>query len=344
MKRIKYYDLLRLLSFLMVIWYHMLVQLSLDGICPEAGVASLYQNGNMHVATLAVALFFMLSGAGLTVSAEKGFSLKKYYAGRFRRLLVPFYLTVLILYVLAFAVHHRPPVVFTRGTPAWRYIFTVLGVDEWVSMHGTSTFSVGIGEWFLGALVILTVLFPLFRFCMARRPVLFFAACLGIYLYVVFAGRFSVAPHMNLLLKGFEFVLGMYFGRYCRRFPKAVRIAAVPAALLLCTGLVALPVPAALKITLAAAAVFAAVSALEPLLQKRNTAWLEKAASYSYPVFLVHHQVIFRMTPGFAPYYSGALSVAVFFLVELAVMLILGFLLKILSDRVLRLTEKKRAA
>ena len=342
MKRIRYFDLLRIISFIMVIFYHMMIQLQLDGICPEGRLRPFYQNGNIHMATLAVALFFMLSGAGLTVSAERGFSLKKYYKGRFERLLIPFYLAVLALYLLALVFHHRPPVVFSSGTPAWRYIFTVLGVDEWVSMHGYSTFSTGIGEWFLGALIILSVLFPVFYFCMKRRPVIFLAACFGVYLFAALSDHFSVPVHMNLLLKGFEFVLGMYFGRYMARIPKAVRAAAAMPAVIICAGFPVLNISTAFIIPLAASAVFVSVSLAEPLLQKGRTAFLAKAALYSYPVFLVHHQVIFRMTPLFAPYYSGAFSVALFFLAEAAVMVLAGILLKLLADCTVRLINGQK--
>ena len=343
-QRIKYYDVLRILSFLLVILYHMLVQLHLDNICSLESVARYFQNFNMHIATLAVALFFMLSGAGLTLSAEKGLSLKRYFKGRFLRLLIPFYLALLLHYGYTLATTGRLPDVFYAGIPTWRYIFTLLGLDGWLAMHGHPTFSVGIGEWFLGGLIVLTCAFPLLRFCMNRWPKAFFAACTGLYVYIIYNYTSPVEMHMHLLIKGYEFVLGMYFAKYFRAFPVRWQLAAVPVAVFYFTSKTPLNLNYALKITLCAVSVFVAVSALEPVLQKRKLTFLAKAQKYSYPLFLIHHQVIYRMTPRFGPYYTGRRSVALFFALELAAMAALAVALTFASDGVVRLLDGRRRA
>lgn len=341
-KRIKYYDVLRILSFAMVILYHMLIQLYInDSIVPLDTVARYFQSVNMHTATLAVALFFMLSGAGLTIGSENSLSLKKYYKGRFFRLLVPFYLVVLGYYAVTLVMTGSMPAPFLAGTPAWRYVFTPLGLDEWLSMHGYASFSVGVGEWFLGALIILTALFPLLRYCVNRWPRAFFCLCTCVYVYVIYNYTSPVAMHMNLLLKGYEFVLGMYFAKYCKQFSVRWQMAAAPLVVFFFTSDTPLNVNSALKITLSALCVFVAVSALEPLLQKRKLAFLAKAQQFSYPLFLVHHLVIYKMTPLYRPYHTGKLSLAVFFLIEIAIMVALAIVVKFVSDRVIRLLDRR---
>lgn len=57
MKRIKYYDLLRVVCFCFIIFYHMMVQLTINGIYPNEKISTFYSNVNMHIATLAVAVF-----------------------------------------------------------------------------------------------------------------------------------------------------------------------------------------------------------------------------------------------------------------------------------------------
>ncbi len=97
MKRIRYFDLLRCTCFCFIIFYHLLFQLYLSGICPVERLNPLFSNSNMHLATLGVAVFFMLSGASLSYTAKENFSLAKYYKKRFLRILIPFiYFTLFI--------------------------------------------------------------------------------------------------------------------------------------------------------------------------------------------------------------------------------------------------------
>lgn len=339
--RIYYYDLLRIVSFFLVTLYHMLVQLALCGICPMDRVAPWFQNGNMHIATLAVALFFMLSGAGLTVSAQSGLSPGKYYKSRFLRLMVPFYLAVLLACGFKLVTAGRLPDVFYAGVPAWRLVFTLLGVDGWLSLYGVQTFYVGIGEWFLGELIVLTAVFPLLRWARDRFPKLFFAACTGVYLCVAFHYRSTVQMHEHILLKGYEFVLGMYLATYCRRFPKPCVAAAVLVTALFVFGQ-ALPLNYAVKITLSAVAVFAVFSRVEPLLQTRALRWLTVAQAFTYPMYLLHHRVIYTMTSRFAPYYSGTVSIVMLFAAEFLVTAALAVGVKRLSDRAIGLANGRR--
>lgn len=337
-KRIKYYDLLRIISFCMVIFYHMIVQVEINGIWPAETTAPLYMNTNIHLGMVSVAVFFMLSGAGLAISASKSFSLKKYYTGRFFRLLIPFYLAVLMYYGYSLIVNGRLPFSFQEGVPAWRYIFTVAGLDEWIAMHGVKTFTCSIGEWFLGLLLVLSVLFPLFWKLMNRFPKAFLAVSACVYVFFLYRYQLSIATHLSLPVKGFEFILGMYLGKYYKEFPKWSRIAAVPVLFFFFISNTPWNIHYALKITIFAVSMIAAVSGLEEVLQKHRFSALEIINRYSYQLFLVHHVVIYAMTPKFAEMqHTDVPSVLLFFFVELLVMTVLAVILKHLSDLVTKL-------
>jgi hypothetical protein len=75
-------------------------------------------------------------------------------------------------------------------------------MDSWVSMHGISTFSLTIGEWFLGCLILLYLIFPLLRFFMIKSEKFFFIIATGIYLIVLFHYDFSVPHPYELLPEG----------------------------------------------------------------------------------------------------------------------------------------------
>ena len=77
-ERYRYYDLIRVISLGLIVLYHMLVYLYSSGVYTFGEVAVYFQNPNMHIATLSVSVFFILSGAGLITSADKSYSVKSF--------------------------------------------------------------------------------------------------------------------------------------------------------------------------------------------------------------------------------------------------------------------------
>ena len=144
--------------------------------------------------------------------------------------------------------------------------------------------------------------------------------------YDAFCAHFSISVpwNMSLLLKGYEFVLGMYLATELPKLPKAWRWAAAAVTLVFLVCPVRIPGNDALKTTAFALCFFIAASLLEPLLQKRNRQFLSKLSAFTYPLFLVHHAVIYEITPLAKPFLSGTGSIALLFAAELAVMTVLG--------------------
>ena len=68
-------------------------------------------------------------------------------------------------------------------------------------------------------------------------------------------------------------------------------------------------------------------------LEKGHGRFLRTISNYSYEVFLVHHIIIYFITPRAIPYMRGMVGVLGLFLVELLLMAVLGFLLKFISDQ-----------
>ncbi|MCR5279114.1 MAG: acyltransferase [Lachnospiraceae bacterium] len=337
-ERIRYYDLLRVVCFALIIYYHMMMELFSCGIYPIEALSPFFENPNMHIATLAVAVFFMLSGASLTIGNETDFNTVTYYRKRFIRLLIPFWIVNCFYFLYnIFVLGSR----WFRQYAPWRIVYTILGVDGWVGMHGFDNFSLGVGEWFLGALVILSVLYPLLRYLMNRFPKGFFFFCLLVYLVVAYNYKWETPSHYSLPLKGFEFVLGMYLGKYYKEFPKKALFVSLPVVFLfLVNRSTVIPVNVSVKITVFALAFFVSFSYLEPYLRKRKLKWINVLSKYSYELFLVHHIVIYRLTPRAAAYLNSVPPVILLFIVELMVMALLTFLLKFLSDKVIGLLIK----
>lgn len=348
MKRIRSYDLIRVICFCFIIYYHMIVQLGIDGVYEMTQIAGWYENTNIHFGTIAVAVFFLLSGASLGLTAGEQFSVRTYYRKRLIRLLVPFYLCTIVCMGLVLATGIHFPGFEPATTPAWRIIFNVLGMDTWVSMFGISTFSLGLGEWFLGELMVFSILFPVFRILIRKGPIRFGIAAVLIYvgtLLMYGRGNFANVPiHMNLLLKGFEFILGIYLGMYRQRIPRAAGFAAVPVFLVLAFSPIPLPVSAGLKITMLALCFFLSFLAMEPFLQKKKLSWVNLLSSCSYEAFLCHHMVIYMVSKVLESRIHGIPTLLLFFLAELIGIAVVTLVLKAISDRIVDLLLGRRKA
>ena len=163
----------------------MMIELVIEDIYPSEQISPLFSTPNISIATLGVAIFFILSGAGLTLSHHnKEFKPAAFYLKRFQTILVPFYITNVIYYVVRLLFYDEN---WFRAILNWRAVYTVFGIDEYLHLNDVPVISTGIGEWFLGVLVIIYLLYPLFRFLMNRFPYLFFAAATSIYLVYIYS-------------------------------------------------------------------------------------------------------------------------------------------------------------
>ncbi len=64
---------------------------------------------------------------------------------------------------------------------------------------------------FLGCIIILYILFPVLRYFMKRWKWATITAFTLLYIYIVFDYHYTVPVHLNLFVKLYEFVLGMFF-------------------------------------------------------------------------------------------------------------------------------------
>ena len=91
-----YLDRARVLAFACIIFYHITIQLVLDGRIPLEAAEPLYRFRNINIAAFGVQLFFLISGAGLMLSClripEQEHFWADFYKKRFFRILVPFYI------------------------------------------------------------------------------------------------------------------------------------------------------------------------------------------------------------------------------------------------------------
>ena len=342
MRKVRYFDVLRVFAFALIIYFHMLMELVEVNYFTLEGVGRAYCSPNLHISMLAVALFFMLSGACLYVSTDKDtFSAKEFYLKRFQRILIPYYIVYLMYLCFKLVTLGGFDGVFTIYIAPWRWVFTLLGLDEYVSMLGFPTFTLGIGEWFLGCLILVYAVFPLIRQLMRRFGSWFMVAATICYIIYVLNYPFVHGIHTDFFAKLYEFLLGMYLARYLKPvkgLPAAVCLALVLAFIF---WPVSFPIALGFKITLLAAIIFVGTSFFEPYLQKTDMTAINAIVKYSFEIYLVHHAVIFAMTDyaGAAGLITSPFAIACLTIAELIVIVLLAIFVKKLSTAIISIIK-----
>ena len=346
-KRYNFMNLLRILSMFAIVFYHMVFTLYLYGIRQHDSIKFLFSNENMHIAKVGVSLFFILSGCGLMMSSDNdSFRIKDFYKKRFIKILIPFY----VVYVFYFTYHivtghlSRPHPFAERHLKPYSFLFTVFGMDSYADSFGIPSCSLGIGEWFLGCLIMMYVLFPLLRILILKRPYMTFAVATLYYALMIpkyynFKLISTVPMFTNFTIKIYDFILGMFIARILVRIPKWAAIPGLIVNVFFAVFPRQLPGIDNFQIVIQSVAAFLAFYGLESFLVKREkfNAVVAKLCEYSYEYFLIHHSVIIYMhMKGMNTDFSNA-DILLLFITEIALTTALSFCLKLITRQI----EKK---
>ena len=147
--------------------------------------------------SIGVNLFFLLSGASLTHRWQNRWNLKEYVKGRILAIYPDFWVIFFSLFVYGEVLHGN-----NASVPKWKLVFSIIGVDGYMQQF-TSTFY-KIGEWFLGCLLILYFLFPIFRYFVSPNRRTFFWGAILFSFWLIW-------PSLCLPYDGNHMVLGQAF-------------------------------------------------------------------------------------------------------------------------------------
>ena len=207
-ERIDNFDFIRSVTAWIIVIYHF------AGICvntPQyANFPLLYTHANgVWGENTSVNIFFMLSGASLYYNHSEldMHSLKKYFFNRFKGIFPMFYmLWFLLFYQKVISVG----TVFYNGNPKY-LLLTLFGMDGYLNYRYPQNYYF-IGEWFLGALICLYVLYPVFTWCMKHCQALVTVLLTGGTLALLWIQPyFQIMRERNLITCMFAFWLGMLF-------------------------------------------------------------------------------------------------------------------------------------
>lgn len=208
MKRDRSFDFVRALCALGIVAYHFSCHLR------EGAFLPLFNTGNIDWGSTLVTTFFVLSGI-LLYKNNKEIYLKKYYYKRWKAIFPSFYLA----FLYCFAENALKEGTFfymvnAAGDTLWNrlsIILTLLGMDGYFLYLSPNYYI--LGEWFLGAIVILYLLYPLILTLFKKSaPALLIISFVGFCL--ANSDIFLIDSFRNILSCLFSFAIGMAIEKY----------------------------------------------------------------------------------------------------------------------------------
>lgn len=336
-KRIVSMDLIRIFSCLCVITCHFNASVSgLNNgvfVYPNSVVSNFYFQDRVYLGDIGTSLFFILSGASMMLSYRPG-NLRKYYTKRF--------LAIYPMYYVAYIAATAADFFLLKGFPGgdWKLLlFSLLGFDGYLASLGFIGFDFyKLGEWFLGCILLLYLIFPLLHKGVEKKPVLTlvltFGLCIFYRLWVGLRDTVFVANYFFLRVP--EMLMGMLFIKYdLRNRPKLMFSIAGAAAIsgwLLRDHI--MPLTLCISICML---FFAVLTWLGDKIRGNGvTKLLAALANLTYPVFLVHHWMISRLVRDFNLAAMSRRSCYVFYAIYLLLSFVLAYFLKEVTGKILK--------
>lgn len=251
------------------------------------------QIANIYLGSWAVSLFFILSGASLMyVYGDGKLKIWKFYKKRILGIYPMFWIAYFFGFLLLFALCGRIPF---NNIPPTRFIFTIFGLDGMLLTVLPNYYI--LGEWFLGCIILLYVVFPIFRYIIKKIPRVSVIIILVIFALMEIFYNGDLNKDVIFLTRLPEFCFGMYLVQYVKKVNLSTAIVSLA---IICTNWIIKPdfIAGDVQVLYIGIASFLVLMYLDKFVEKSN---LLKDLSmffskYSYAIFLTHHVIITQVT------------------------------------------------
>jgi peptidoglycan/LPS O-acetylase OafA/YrhL len=280
---------------------------------------------NLYIGDFGVALFLIISGASLAYVNKGKLDVKKFYKKRFVKLFPMFWIAYVIVFLYKFYVGE-----LSREIPLSRLIWSALGLDSYLSTLSVSTY-VMVGEWFLGLIIIIYLLFPLLKYALDRNPIVLAAATgVAFVISVVLTKGVNIWVFTWLPL----FVAGMLLAGNEDKIKPVWCIVSV--LVLVANALLKPGFTKYVQILYVGLAAYVVLLYLSKLFEFKCIKNICRTISdYSYACFIIHHVVIYEVTEKFDLHTLGNFEVKMLFLVCCACIMLASYLLKRVHDGIM---------
>lgn len=167
----------------------------------------LYTSANSEWGWMFVTVFFAISGAVLYYNYPENFSLKLFYYKRWKSIFPAFYMCFLFFFLKNVFAYHS---VFYFGKS--RILFSLFGMDGYFLYRFPNYYLVG--EWFLGAIIMLYVMYPLLSWVMNKNQIIIPVVLIAGYVWMLCTDFFVIEDFRNMITCTATFYFGMVALRY----------------------------------------------------------------------------------------------------------------------------------
>lgn len=195
-------DFIRAICALGIIAYHF-SNYSLSSFKP------FYKFANGDFGALTVTVFFIITGYALYLSNSEVGNIKRFYYKRFKSIFPTFWLVWLIFYIKD-VIKVRYP--FYAGNPL-KFLLTLIGQDGYFSQRIITYYEVG--EWFLGALIFVYLLYPLLVKFINKKPFALLIVLVVLYEIIIVFKVPVISPGFPGIIEScLKVYIGMLLAKY----------------------------------------------------------------------------------------------------------------------------------
>ncbi len=326
-ERILCFDFMRTVCAFCIMIYHFFVSLSATG---YSGFFSYIENTKIPFVTVKV--FFMLSGALLFYNNSDIGKPKFFYYKRFKSIYPMFYIAFIPCFAVKVIMENK---LFYAGNPL-KLLLSLFGIDGYFFLVSSQNYH-QVGEWFLGAIIFIYILYPLILKLYKKSALLTFTVVFGLYAIIFIKGLFTVDTSINILSCLASFFMGIIIidnKDILLENKFSLIISAVVFMLLLTDKLPFIPYDIIIFIT--AICVFIIFSFIGKAVMKSKLLCkiFTDFSTISYAFFLVQHKVAMAVVRLFNP---SNLLFAIFGLLLCTVVTVISAkVLYVITDRLLK--------
>lgn len=293
---------------------------------------------SVYTGTVGCVLFYIVSGAALMYMNQERLNLKSYFLKRLKGIYPMFWIAFIIFFALRFYIEKG----YDKSIPIWRMVFSFTGFDGLAGFYCPTFYTVG--EWFLGVLVILYILFPILRKLTNDFPYATLAVSTLIGLIVDYTYD---NPYISVTIIPIVWIPAFVFGMVFIKNIKNV------GTYLLVISMVVLALftifdfgfcQTMTRIYIVGTALFFILVHLfkntKGNIIRSVSAFVSK---YCYPIFLVHHRMMFIFMARFSGYQFSVGDVVCLFVFMILVSLAASYFIDRMTNSVLRIWRSGNA-
>lgn len=291
-ERLFYLDFIRCISTIIIVLTHYNALYAINVNRPSLAVITL-NVGNVYIGAVGVSLFLIISGAAMMyVYGDKKVNWKTFYKKRFFTIYPMFW----IAYILVASYSFLEQKGINPIIPRKNFIFSVLGFDSYLANFGIKTFY-HVGEWFLGLIILIYVIFPLLLKLIKKFPIILAIFTFVIYSLSLIMFRKESWCGIFFITKLPEFLFGMYFVKYRKNKNIPWYVALGSVAIIVVNHIVKpTMIDQNVQVIYIGICAFIFLTYISKFLKLgiiQNTCTM--VCKYSYSCFIIHHWVIFKI-------------------------------------------------